>query len=438
MLTILGLTMISVFTYFIMSGRLSSFTALTIIPLIFAIIAGFGSTVDTMMIDGIKLVAPSAAFILFALLFFGIMIDAGMFDPLINQILKTVKGDPMKVAVGTAILTLAVALDGDGTTTFIIVISSLLPLYNRLNMNPLVLATIAMLSFSVVCGLTPWGGPGIRALSVLGLEQTDFFVPLIPTLIGGAIWVIFVSFILGKKERKRLGVIDLQEDEGATRKTGYAATLAIEEGSSIKRPKLLWVNVGLTLAVMGVLISGLVQSAVLFLVAVVVAMLINYPTIEQQKERIKDHGANALMVLLVVFAGGAFTGILSGTGMVDSIAGHLVSIIPESWGSFFPLIIGLVSIPFTFVMSNDAFYFGVVPIFANTAVAYGIEPIEIVRVAVLTQSAHFLLPLVPATILLISMLKLNIAEYVRFAFKWSLLTCFVLIVLAWSTGAILS
>ncbi|MBX9970744.1 damage-inducible protein CinA [Priestia aryabhattai] len=436
MLTVLGLTMITVFTYFIMSGRLSSFTALTVIPLLFAIIGGFAAEVDDMMLDGIKLVATSAAFLLFALLFFGIMIDAGMFDPLINKILKVVKGDPLKVAIGTGVLTLLVSLDGDGTTTFMIVISSMLPLYRKLNMNPLVLATISMLSFSVVCGLTPWGGPGIRALSVLGLEQTDFFIPLIPTLIGGAIWVIFVSFILGKMERKRLGIIDLKESHIA--EYAFSLDVAANEESSIKRPKMLWVNLILTLLVMGALISDLVKPAILFLIAVVIAMFINYPTIEQQKDRIKAHGGNALMVLLVVFAGGAFTGILSGTKMIDSIAANLVSILPESWGHFFPVIIGLVSIPFTFVMSNDAFYFGVVPIFANTASAFGIEPIEIVRAVVLSQSAHFLLPLVPATILLTGMLKLNISEYVRFAFKWSVLTCLVLISLAWLTGAIMT
>ncbi|MGG3557872.1 SLC13 family permease [Peribacillus frigoritolerans] len=144
------------------------------------------------------------------------------------------------------------------------------------------------------------------------------------------------------------------------------------------------------------------------------------------------------MVLLVVFAGGAFTGILSGTKMVDWIGANLVSILPESWRHFFPVIIGLFSIPFTFVMSNDAFYFGVVPIIANIASAYGIEPIEIVRAVVLSLSAHFLLPLVPATILLTGMLKLSIAEYVRFAFKWSVLTCLVLISLAWLTGVIMT
>ncbi|MGG0035309.1 citrate:proton symporter [Priestia megaterium] len=436
MLTILGLTMITVFTYFIMSGRLSSFTALTVIPLLFAIIGGFASEVDDMMLDGIKLVATSAAFLLFALLFFGIMIDAGMFDPLINKILKVVKGDPLKVAMGTAVLTLLVALDGDGTTTFMIVISSMLPLYKKLNMNPLVLATISMLSFSVVCGLTPWGGPGIRALSVLGLEQTDFFIPLIPTLIGGAIWVIFVSFILGKMERKRLGIIDIKESQIS--EYAFSLEVAADKEDSIKRPKMLWINILLTLLVMSLLVLDLVKPAILFLIAVVIAMFINYPSIEQQKDRIKAHGGNALMVLLVVFAGGAFTGILSGTKMIDSIAGNLVSILPESWGQFFPVIIGLVSIPFTFVMSNDAFYFGVVPIFANTASAYGIEPIEIVRSVVLSQSAHFLLPLVPATILLTGMLKLNISEYVRFAFKWSVLTCLVLISLAWLTGAIMT
>lgn len=433
MLTFLGLMMIATFTYFIMSNRMSSFTALTVIPAIFAIIAGYGTTLDNMMLEGIKGVASSAAFLLFALLFFGIMINAGLFDPLIRFVLKTVKGDPVKISVGTAILTALVSLDGDGTTTFMIVISSMLPLYQRINMNPLILATTAMLSFSIVSGLTPWGGPAIRSLSVLGLDQTDFFVPLIPTLIGGIGWVIFLSYILGKAERKRIGILDLTQVEQSDSNNETAATL---ENDEMKRPKLLLVNLLVTISVMLVLINGVMAPAPLFLIASVIAMLLNYPSVEQQKKRIKDHSSNAITVILVVLAGGAFAGILEGTQMVNALASSLVSIIPDSWSGLFPVIVGLVSIPFNFAMSNDAYYFGVVPVLAQTAVQYGIDPIQVVRAAVLAQPVHFLLPLVSSTILLIGMLKLEISTYLKFTLKWAVLTAIVLIVLALLTGGI--
>ncbi|MED3892345.1 citrate:proton symporter, partial [Peribacillus frigoritolerans] len=164
-LTILGISMVTVFTYLIMSKRLSPIVALTLVPIVFAVVGGFGSKIGTMMMEGIKLVAPSAALLLFAILFFGIMIDTGLFDPLIKKLLEVVKGDPVKISMGTTILALLVALDGDGTTTYIITVSAMYPLYKRIGMNPLVLATVAMLALSVMSGMTPWGGPATRAIA---------------------------------------------------------------------------------------------------------------------------------------------------------------------------------------------------------------------------------------------------------------------------------
>lgn len=199
MLAILGFTMIIVFTYLIMSKRMSPIVALMVIPLLFAVIGGFGKGVGDMMLEGLKQVAPSAAMLLFAILYFGVMIDAGLFDPLIKQLLKIVKGDPLKIVIGTALLSLLVALDGDGTTTYMITVSALLPLYKRLNMSPLVLTTVAMLSLSIMSSMTPWGGPATRAIVALHLDASEFFIPLLPTLIGGALWVVFTGYILGKK-----------------------------------------------------------------------------------------------------------------------------------------------------------------------------------------------------------------------------------------------
>ncbi|MEI5604638.1 SLC13 family permease, partial [Streptomyces brasiliscabiei] len=76
--------------------------------------------------------APTAALLLFAIMYFGIMIDVGLFDPLIRVITRFLGDDPAKIVLGTAILAGAVSLDGDGSTTFIITTSAMLPLYLRL------------------------------------------------------------------------------------------------------------------------------------------------------------------------------------------------------------------------------------------------------------------------------------------------------------------
>lgn len=430
MLALLGLAMVVVFTVLIMTKRLSPIVALTVVPIVFALFGGFGDGLGKMMLDGLKMVAPSAALLLFAILFFGILIDAGLFDPLIRRILKVVNGDPVKIAMGTALLSLLVALDGDGTTTYMITCAAMLPLYKRIGMNPMVLAILAMLSLSIMSGMSPWGGPATRAIAVLGLDAGEFFVPLLPTVIGGAAWVVFTAWMLGRGERKRVGSVVLQSG---------GSNCYIEEilgDSTHKRPRLAWLNLLLVAAVMVALVMGVMHSAVLFLIGFVVALMINYPHLEQQKERVLAHAGNAMTVVLLVFSAGVFAGIFSGTKMVDALAQGLVDMIPPEWGALFPLVVAITSMPLTFVLSNDAYYFGVVPILANAAAAYGIDSLEIARASVLGQPVHLMSPLVASTLLLVGMVDRDIGELQKAAFKWAVLTSLVITALALVTGAL--
>lgn len=430
MLALLGLAMVVVFTYLIMSKRLSPIVALTVVPIAFAVIGGFGGSTGKMILDGLKVVAPSAALLLFAILFFGLMIDSGLFDPLIRKILKKVNGDPVKIAIGTALLSLTVALDGDGTTTYMITCAAMLPLYKRIGMNPMVLATVAMLSLGIMSGMSPWGGPATRAIAVLGIDASEYFIPLLPTMVGGALWVVFTAYLLGRAERKRIGSVNLQSGGGEC----YIE--AILGDKPYKRPKLVWINLLLVAGVMVALVMGVAHSAVLFLIGFVLALMINYPQLDIQKERILAHSGNAMTVVLLVFAAGVFAGIFSGTKMVDALAQSLVDMIPPSWGHLFPLVVAITSMPLTFVLSNDAYYFGVVPILANAAAAYGISPVEIARASILGQPVHLMSPLVASTLLLVGMVDRDIGDFQKATVKWAVLTSLVVTALALLTGAI--
>ncbi|ABR85031.1 MULTISPECIES: CitMHS family transporter [Pseudomonas aeruginosa group] len=430
MLALLGLLMVVTFTCLIMSKRLSPIVALTLVPIVFAVIGGFAPDLGKLMLDGLKMVAPSAALLLFAILFFGLMIDAGLFDPLIRKILRRVNGDPMKIAVGTALLSLLVALDGDGTTTYMITCAAMLPLYRRIGMDPMILATLSMLSLSIMSGLSPWGGPATRAIAALGLDASEYFIPMLPTMVGGAAWVVFSAFLLGRSERRRIGNVRLESGGGDC----YIE--AILEATPHKRPRLAYMNLALVIAVMAALVLGAMHAAILFMIGFVAALMINYPALEQQKQRIQAHSGNAMTVVLLVFAAGIFAGIFSGTRMVDALAQALVGWIPDAWGHWFPLVVALTSMPLTFVLSNDAYYFGVVPILANAAAAYGIDPVEIARASVLGQPVHLMSPLVASTLLLMGMVDRDIGDFQRATVKWAVLTSLVITALALATGAL--
>lgn len=424
MLAILGFLMIITFMVLIMTKRLSAMIALMVVPVVFALFGGFGKEIGPMALQGIKDVAPTGIMILFAILFFGIMIDAGVFDPIISRILKIAKGDPVKIAIGTAVLALLISLDGDGTTTYMITISAMLPLYKRIGMRPLILAGIAV-SASGVMNLLPWGGPTARAMTALKLEMSDIFTPVIPSMIGGVIFVLLMSYVLGKKERKRIGIAEIDPTAMAMQ----AASID-SEALALKRPKLIAINYLLTILLLVALINEVLPTTVLFMVGFAIAITLNYPKLKDQKERVAHYADNALSVVTMVFAAGIFTGILSGTKMVDAMATSMITHIPDSLGSHFALITAVASAPFTFFMSNDAFYYGVLPLLAKAAAGYGVDPAMIGRASLMGLPVHLLSPLVPSTYLLVGMVGEDFGDLQRGFLKWACGSTLVMILVA--------
>ncbi|WP_195780404.1 CitMHS family transporter [Priestia megaterium] len=429
MLALLGFLIIGVFLFLIMTNRLSVLIALVLVPTVFALIGGFGLEMGGMMLEGIIKVAPTGIMIVFAVLYFGLMIDTGLFDPMISKILRLVKGDPLKVVVGTAIVTMLVSLDGDGASTFMIIITALLPLYKRLKMNPLILSGVVALGAGVM-NLAPWGGPTARAMTTFNADSSQLFNPVIPAMIAGIVWVLASAFWLGKKERQRLGVIELEEHvQGFTE---HAAAL------EAKGPRLFWFNLALTILLLIALIIVWLPLPILFIVAFVIALLVNYPNPGEQQKRLISHANNVLIVSTMIFAAGIFTGILTGTKMIDGMASAMVSIIPESLASYLPVLVAVTSMPLSLVFTPDAYYFGVLPIISQTASNFGIDPIEIGRAAILGQmtTGFPLSPLTASTFILVGLAGVNLGDHQRFIFKWAFGTTIVMTIVALITGAI--
>jgi CitMHS family citrate-Mg2+:H+ or citrate-Ca2+:H+ symporter len=253
-------------------------------------------------------------------------------------------------------------------------------------------------------------------------------------MICGALWTLFTAFVLGKKERKRLGVAEIQYSKEEL--LAFSQQSATIELDNVKRPKLLWINLALTITLLVCLITSLLPLSILFMIAFVIALMINYPKLDEQKERISSHAGNVLAVVGLVFASGIFTGILSGTEMVDAMANSLVDIIPESLGSYFAVITAVTSIPFTYFMANDPYYFGVLPILAQTAASYGVDPVEIARASILGQPVHAMSPLMASAYLLVGMAGVEFGDHQKFIFKWALGSSLCMIAAALLMGVI--
>lgn len=408
---------------------MSVMTALVITPIVFGFVAGFSpKELGEFAITGIKQVAPTGILLMFAVLYFATMLDAGLFDPVIAAIIKSVKGDPLKVIVGTAILTMIVHLDGDGTATFMIVLSAFLPIYKQLKINRLVLSSIVALSVGPM-HLVPWSGTSARAISVMKSDTVHIFNPNVPAIIGGIIWVLFVAYIFGKKERKRLGIIDFQYNHKEN---------LTEEQHGLRRPKLIIFNAILTISLIISLMKGWVPASVLFVVASMIALLINYPKLADQQKVMKAHGTNIFMVSSMIFAAGIFSGILTGSKMIEEMANALVALIPQNHANWLPAITAITSLPASILFTPDAYYFGVVPILSQTANQFGIDQLEIGRAALLGQmTVGFpISPLTASTFLLVGLSEVDLGEHQRHTFKWAWGTTIVMTIVAILTGSI--
>ncbi|QGU06139.1 Citrate transporter [Corynebacterium occultum] len=445
-LVVLGFTMILTFMALIMLGRVTPLVALILVPTVFGLIAGAGLGLGDMVLDAIGDMAPTAALLMFAIMFFGIMINVGLFDPLIRVITRTLGDDPAKVVLGTAVLAGVVSLDGDGSTTFIITTSAMLPIYLRLGMNPVVLTVVAGL-INGTMNIVPWGGPTVRAAAALGVDPSDIFVPMLPSLAVGIVVVFVFAWTLGMAERRRLGgVVDtsrFEEPRGGGGGRGAAPTgdgglLLKERGTPRKvlaevsqdaeteatmadtmldphrpslRPKLIWFNLALTLVVMVLLVADIFPLAFIFMGGTALALAVNFPRVKDQATEMLAHSSSIVGVVSMVLAAGVLVGVFNGTGMVEAMAAWITQVIPNSMGPYLAVITGLLSIPMTFFMSNDAFYFGILPVLSESALHFGIEPVEMARASITGQPVHMQSPLVPAILLLVSLAKVNLGEH---------------------------
>lgn len=397
----MGYSLIIVFMILIMWKKMSPFVGLVFLPIVWAIIGQFfglwSIDIGAAAMDGLMTTAKTGIMLFFAIYMFTIMIDAGLFDPLSNAMIKYAKGDPLKVMIATVALTAGVSLNGDGTTTMIIVCTAFVPIYKRLNMKMLDLAVLTMTSHSII-NLLPWGGPTARAIAVMGVNEAEVMQGLMPMMVVALIYMFVVAYFMGRSERKRLGVVNLTNEE-----IDQLMIIEDPETLEIRRPKNVWINAIIVFVAIGLLIANVIPSAIIFMVGTVLALLVNYGSVSLQKARIDSNASEANQVVMTVFGAGVFMGILQATGMNDGIANSLIAVIPESMSRFFGLIVAIISAPGTYFLHNDAFYYGMMPILSEAGLAYGFTNLELTFASLMGQAFHLFSPLVPFAYVLLGM-----------------------------------
>jgi len=408
----------------ILARLLSPLAALILIPILTSLLSGFGLHTSGFILAGIQGIAPVISMFVFAILFFGTLTDAGMMAPLIHVILRGVGKSPTRIVPGTFLLALMVHLDGSGAVVFLVVVPALLPLYEELGIDRRILACAASMAAGV--NFLPWTGPTLRASASLHVSTIDLFRPLVPVQLLGIAAGIGLSIWLGRREERRLG------------KAPAVTAVQLPQADPYQHGVRFGVNIALTLAVLGAALSGRVDPAVCFMLGTVFALVVNFPNVAHQRKKIEDHARAAITMTAILCAAGSFTGILRGTGMLSAMAGAAVRVVPAQWGHHIPLLIGILGMPLSVVFDPDSWYFGVLPVVASAAGAYGVAPIKVAQASLLGMhtTGFPVSPLTPATFLVTGLSGVDLGEHQRFTGPFLFLLSVVMTIAAVLFGVI--
>lgn len=458
---LVGFLSITLILILLMTQRVSPVVALGGVPIVAAFVLGNSPTeVGGFITEGLGGVVGIVAMFVFAIIFFGILRDAGTFDPVINRIVKWGSKGPVAVTLATTALGLVAHLDGSGATTFLIAVPAMLPLYDKLGMSRLVLATCVGLAAGVM-NLTPWAGPTARAAATLGVDANELWLPLLPAQIAGIFFVLVIAYILGRKEAKRLrrladGDVTAEVEESTGRANGQGVSnqpttdsdlepgqvqtrkdVEIEDSEQLLRPKLLWVNGVLLLATLVALIMG-ISPALCFIVATVIALLLNYPGLSAQTARIDAHAKAAMLMASTLLAAGVLLGTLEGSGMIEAMASSIAGLIPEGAGGVLPLAVGALGVPLSLLFGPDAYYFGVLPVLVSVGEGLGVDPLMLGHASLIGQETvgFPISPLTGSFYLLVGLANVSIGRHIRHLFGWAWLLSLGMLAVAVLTGVI--
>lgn len=430
MLSLIGFATILTIVTLLIRGKVIPIVALTLIPIIGALVAGFGmEEIGGFFKSGLGSVMNVVVMFIFAIIFFGILQDAGLFDPLINKMIQLTRGNIITICIGSVIIAAIAQLDGSGASTFLITIPALLPLYKRMRISPYLLVLLIGGSASIM-NMIPWGGPLGRTASVIDMDVTELWRPLIPVQVVGMILMVGLATVLGMCEKRRIAALPASSEvEGSDED--------LAPMTSDLKPGLYLFNLLLTIGIIAILVTGIIPAGFAFMIGVAIALPVNFRTIQLQNECIKRHAPNALSMASIILAAGVFLGVLNGTGMLTSIAQDLINIMPEFMGRYIHLIIGFLGLPFDLLLSTDAYYFALLPVVDQIATTYGIASTSTAYAMIVGNIVGtFVSPFSPALWLALGLANIEMGRYIRYSFFWMWAIGILLLIAAIIMGVI--
>jgi CitMHS family citrate-Mg2+:H+ or citrate-Ca2+:H+ symporter len=405
---ILGYLLLGALIFLLLKGKAIPVVLFVLLPIIVAVFAGYNlTTINDYIKKGVGTTTSNAILFCFSILFFNMMNEAGVFTPVVNAVMKVAGQSVTGICLAAVLVAVITHLDGSSTTTILITIPFLAPIFRKLKLNPCLLVLLSGTAMGVM-NLSPWAGAINRVAVVTNLEASYLWHRILPMQGVGLLCTAAMAVLYSRRAIK----------------TG--AGLAPEETITIQNDEvkpLTWkfyFNLVLTVATIAVLIIlPQIQAYTVFMVAVVLAVLVNYGDQKNQTKAVNKFSPAAFFMAITMISSGVFVGILSNgePSILSDMAGILLNILPAPLAKHLHLIMAFLSSPLGLVFSGDSYLYGVLPLCVEVGAKYGISGEAMGLCMVIGKNVAMIgSPIFASTYLAISMAGVELKDYLKYAF----------------------
>ena len=427
----MGFVLMILMVVLLLKGKTIPAVVFILLPIIVGFLVGFtpGEMADYIK-EGVSSVSTTAILFIFAVMFFGIMSDAGVFDRIVGTVVGYVGNNLMLLMFATVLIAFIGHLDGSGATTLLITLPPLLPVYKKLNVRTVVLLGITCLTMGVM-NIVPWGGPCGRTAAALEVAPNDIWKYCIPAQVFGVAVILALCVFFAKSEKKRGAGLPA----GAVADAGVASQIG--EDREYARPRLFWFNIALIVLVVLALTLTKIPTHITFMIALAVGLMVNYPNQKDQQARVKAHATDALTMAFTALASGALIGIMGKSPMLDAMTQMVLSFIPESMAPHSHILFAAVNSPLSMIIHGDALTYGIVPIVNQIVSGYGIPAAAVGAAFLITYGPTiYIMPMTAATYMGLGLADVELKDHIAFALKWAILLATLQLLFVVVTGII--
>jgi len=412
MVTAVGFIMLSVIVALLLSNKMSIIPVFGIIPIVAALILGFNlKDIQGFMGDGFASVLNTIILFSFAVMFFSLLSDVGMFDVIVNRVMKYLGNNVLVVLYIACFVTIISHLDGSGATTALVTIPTMLPIFKKMKIRSACVVFV-MSIMSGAMNVTPWCASMLRVTSVTGLDAQELWRYLAPiqafAIIGGLLLMIPVAML-----EKKNGA-GMTSEEFAELKESLNRPAEVK----VSRPVLIFDMVLTAFMIVGLLL-GWFGTAIGFIVAFGLALIANFRTVREQGAAIRSYGGPAINMVMTIITIGVLIGVMNGTGMIEGMTNAILSILPESLGRHLCFIVSLFIVPINTIIGSDNIYFAITPIMQSIVGIYGVTNFALATSIVIPCALAAGITLIgPSPYLALGLADVTMGDHLKYSFKW--------------------